>query len=309
MSIDLCIYDKCNNRCLMCTNPDGPWPTWDNDFDYSYKAIINRIEARQKEIKKAESIYITGGEPTLHPEFLEILKYLKDNFSDQRVKLLTNGRRFSYKNFTEKTLSINQNFEIDLSIYGPNSKIHDSITRSKNSFKQTCAGLDNLLKQKKSGQIIGVRFVLTKLSYKYLKEMINLVRTKFNNLDRVIIIFPEIEAQAVKNLKKIKITYQEVRPYVEDIFSQIRYVKGIRFYHFPLCTLSYNFWPHIWRTVSENELTFLKKCNKCIYKEYCHGIQKEYLKYFGEKDFSPVISKIKIIKSGNFHHPIKRINK
>ncbi len=307
MSIDLCIYDKCNNRCLMCTNPDGPWPAWDGSFDYDYKSIIDRLNNAKDRVKSSDSIYITGGEPTLHPDFLEILEYLKQHFSRQRIKLLTNGRRFSYQDFAKDVLNINQNFEIDLSIYGPNSEIHDNVTRSKNSFNQTCAGLGNLLSQKKIGQIVGVRIVLTKISYRHIDQMIDLIKNKFNQVDRVVIIFPEIEAQAVKNLRKVKITYQDVKPYIESIFSKIKYFKEIRFYHFPLCTLDNKFWPFIWRTVPENELIFLKECQKCNYKEYCHGIQKEYLKHVSRRDFFPIKENIKIRKTNDFHRPIEAI--
>ena len=308
MSIDLCIYDKCNNKCLMCTNPSGSWPAWDNSFDYSYKAIIKRLEGAKEKISLADSIYITGGEPTLHPRFLDILKYLKRYFSKQQIKLLTNGRRFSYENFAIESLNINQNFEIDLSIYGPDSEVHDSVTRSKDSFKQTCLGLNNLLIHKKPRQIIGVRIVLTKLSYRYIGEMLDLIKNKFSEVDRVVIIFPEIEAQVIKNFEKINITYQDVKPYIEDVFLKIKYFKEIRFYHFPLCTLSNKIWPYIWRTISEQEVKFLKTCEKCNYKKYCLGIPEGYLKHVGMENFTPVTEKIIILSSNDIHKPIDSVN-
>jgi len=307
--MDICVWDKCNNKCLMCTNPDRPWPAWDGSFDYSYKSLIKRIEKSEEKIKTYDSIYLSGGEPTLHPDFLKVLEFISKHFPKQRIILLTNGRKFLYRNFAQEVLNITNNLDIELSIYGPNKKIHESVTRASGSFEQTIQGLENLLNYKKEGQLINVRFVITKLSYKYLEEFLKMMKKRFLLTDRIMLIFWEVEHQAVKNIKAIKVTYNQVFPYLEKTNHLLNFFKEIRLYHFPLCTISENFWPYVWRTLPEDGVIFKNSCNQCRYKKYCLGIPKEYSEHMGVKEFEPIKKNFKIKETKDTYHPILIINK
>lgn len=304
--MDLNVWDKCNNRCLMCTNPDWPWPAWDNSYDYGYKAIIKRIDKAKEQIQSDDSIYLTGGEPTLHPYFLDIFAYISQNFPNQRIKLLTNGRRFFYKDFTKKFLDLNNDFDIDLSIHGANSHIHDAITRTPGSFEQAMGGLENLLFYRDK-QMIGIRYVITKLSYQSINQFLEIIKKKFLSIDRIILIFWEIENQAIKNLESVKINHSQVRPYLEKIQPLIKDFKEIRFYHFPLCAIPEKFWPQVWRTLSKKDVDFVESCNRCLYKKYCLGIQKNYLKYIDNKEFVPIRRRLEIIETGDTFRPISEV--
>lgn len=308
MSLDICVWDKCNNRCRMCTNPIERWPSWDGSYDYSIDAITKRIDNKKEEFLKMDSIYLSGGEPTMNPSFLDLLKYLKNNFPDQRVKLLTNGRRFSYDDFAKKTLAINNNFEIDLSIYGPTEEVHDKITQTKNSFNQTTLGLENLLNYKKKGQIVGVRTVITGLSYKYIEQMLELIAVRFPTVDRVVIIFWEPEAQAIINQSEVEVKYDAVKTYLEKLsVNFLEQFRDVRFYHFPLCRLPMKLWPYMWRTLPKEEIEFVKECDDCNYKKYCLGIHKGYLENVEDNGFKAIKNDIKIIDSGFQYRPIRGI--
>jgi len=289
----------------MCTNPDCPWPARDGSFNYDYDSIIKRLKKDKGDIKNQDSIYLSGGEPTLHPCFFDIINYLKENFPEQKIKLLTNARRFIYPDFARKFLKIAGDLEIDVSLYGPTKEIHNKVTRAKNSFEQTAGGLKNLLRYKTKKQVIGLRIVITKFSYKHLKDILALVKSEFPAIDRVIIIFPELEGQALKNLEKIKITYSRARPYIEKTFPLLKNFKEMRFYHFPLCTLNEKFWPYIWRTLPDEEVEFIKICHSCNFKKYCQGIHKNYLENIGKTDFSSIKRKISVKETENFYKPIK----
>jgi len=307
MTIDLCVWDRCNNSCLMCTNPDRPWPAWDGDFGYDFELIIKRLEKHKEKINKAESIYLTGGEPTLHPQFLDILKYLAKNFPKQRLKLLTNGRRFVYQDFAKRVLSVTNNFEIDMSLCGPTSEVHDSVTQAGGSFEQAIGGLKNLLKNKKRGQVIGVRTVLNKITYQQIPQTLFLLRKEASSLDRVIVVFMELEAQAIKNIDLVKINYAQVRPYINQTVPILKDFKEIRFYHFPLCAADKEIWPYVWRTLPADEVDFVAVCGECNYKNLCLGVHRGYLENVSKKDFLPIRGKIEIELSGDFYQPIKKV--
>jgi len=307
MAFDLCLWDKCNNRCRMCTNPPAPWPAWDGSFGYDYDSIIARLEKKSVEIKLSDSIYITGGEPTIHPRFRDILKYLKFNFPKQTKRLLSNGRSFSYEKYAQDILAIDPDLEIDMSLYGPNEKIHDAVTQAPGSFEQSRQGLKNLLRNKSVNQVIGLRFVLTRESYQNILEFLDLVKNDFSQIDRLIIIFPEYEAQAVKNMDDIMIKYREVKPLVNDVREKILTLSKLvetRLYHFPLCVIDRKFWPLVWKTWPENEVEFIEACDQCQMKKFCVGPHKGYLQNVGVDEFLPFLSRVEVEESGNVYRPI-----
>jgi len=307
--MDICVWDRCNNKCFMCTNPDRPWPAWDGSFDYSYKSLIERIKKSEEKIKTYDSIYLSGGEPTLHPEFSRVLRFISEYFPKQRIKLLTNGRKFLYRDFTEEVLNITNNLDVELSIYGSDKKSHEAVTRTLGSFEQTLNGLKNLLNYKKKGQLINVRFVITKLSYKHLEEFLKLMKKKFISTDRIMLIFWEVEHQAVKNIKTVKVTYNQVSPYLKNANALLKTFKEVRLYHFPLCVISEKFWPYVWRTLPEDGILFKSSCNKCKYKKYCLGIPKEYSEHIGINEFKLINKNIEIEETKDTYHPILKVNK
>ena len=291
----------------MCTNPDRPWPAWDGSFDYDLKSIIGRLEKNQEKIKATDCIYLTGGEPTLHPHFLDILKYLAKNFPEQRLKILSNGRRFSYSDFAKKVLGATDNLEIDMSLCGPSSQVHDRVTRTAGSFEQAKKGLVNLLKHKSGSQVVGIRTVLSRITYPHIGQTLSLLSKEFPSLDRTIVIFMEFEAQAIKNSQAIKINYGQVRPFINDVFPLLEKFKEIRFYHFPLCVVDPKLWPYLWRTLPKKEIGFVPACRKCQYKKLCLGIHKGYLKNISQKDFSPIRRKVELKTSGIIYRPIESV--
>lgn len=305
--MDLCIWDKCNNRCVMCTNPYPSWSAWDGSFDYDYDALIGRIEKDRKRFLSNDSIYLTGGEPTIHPNFLDIVKYLKNNFLKQRIKILTNGRRFYYEDFVKCFLKISSNIEVDVSLHGHDGVSHDRITGVKKSFDQAFVGLKYLLKHKQAGQIIGIRFVVNNLSYKNIRRFLEIIYDTYPNIDRVILIFWEAEEQAVENLKKVKINFNKVRPYLDAAYDQAVKFKDFRLYHFPLCTIQERFWRYAWITLPDNEIFYPSFCSDCDYQEYCMGVQRSYEKFVGLDDVGFTKKGIAVKKTNDPHHPIRGI--
>lgn len=316
MAIDICIWDKCNNRCLMCTNPPAPWPAWpDGGTSYEYESVISRLEAREDEIKNSDSIYIAGGEPTIHPRFLDIWNYIQKNFPRHRLILLSNGRRFYYSDFAKEVLRTKNPLDIELSLHGANEQVHDGITQAKGSFKQGKEGLKNLLMYKRSYHSVGVRYVITKKSYQYIPDFLKLARKEFPLINRVVFVFWEVESGAWNNSQELDVSYKEVFPYLNKSISLVSELQNVRFYHFPLCTVPMRLWPCVWRTLPEEEVKFPQTCNNCLYKNMCLGVPDTYYEYRTEnrlvleQEIKPIQQKVVIEKdhSNPYHHPIDKI--
>ena len=298
----IALWNKCNNRCLMCSNPPG----YEKGKGYDFKSLVLRF---QKIDPGEKEIYLTGGEPTLHPQFFKLLTILRKRCPRAKIILDTNGRMFFYEDFLRECLGYG-NLEFQVSLCAHTAFLHDKITQTEGSFEQTVKGIKNLLFLGSSENEVEIRVVIHKLTLPYLKEIYDFVAKNFPQIVRLIFIFMEMEGQAQKNIEKVGITYKKARPYMEDFFKKIKSAPfEIRLYHFPLCVLQFKFWPYLWRTLPEKEITFLKKCSQCLYQKYCLGIHRDYLKMIGGKEFKPIRKKIEIQETENFHHPIKSASK
>ena len=81
---------------------------------------------------------ITGGEPFLRNDILEIIKYARNKYI--AVSILTTGNFLTKQIIDElSNLYIHQ---IQFSLYGANAKTHDSITQINGSFKKTMEAIN-----------------------------------------------------------------------------------------------------------------------------------------------------------------------
>ncbi len=304
---DICIWNRCNNNCIMCTNPVG-FQSKEGSKDYSFEKITERVQTNIDFYNNIQdNVNFTGGEPTTHPHFLELCYWFRRNFPEKRLVLASNGRMFSYSCFAKSFLKIN-NLVVETAILGPNKKLHDTITGVEGSFEQTVKGILNILKYRKRFQELELRLILIKQNYRVTEETLNFIVDNFPLVDRVVIIFPEPEGKCGKNYDKVGINYEQVKGKIASVVGKFNdKFKQLRLYHFPLCTLKPELWKYIWITQRRDEVIYLPVCNNCSYKKYCSGIHKDYLSIIGDKEFNPVETGLKFKIEDNPHHPITDI--
>jgi len=299
---DIAIWNQCNSHCIMCTN-SSEYQTRKNSTYYSLKKL--KEVWGQRPIKPHESLSFTGGETTIHPQFFKVVHWFHKKFPKSPVVIASNGRMFYYKEFTKNLLKIN-NIHIEVALHGHDAKSHDAITRSKGSFKQTIAGIHNLIKYKKPSQGLELRLIITKLTYKNLDKILAFIKSEFNikKIQSVVLIFIEMEGQAQDNLNVVGVSYKEVMKYLPKVVDTwLPVFKDLRLYHFPLCIIPPKYWPYTWRTLRAEEIIYLPACKKCPYKKYCLGIHDHYSKLMGGKEFKPP-KNVKVKTRDYFYNPI-----
>lgn len=293
---DICFWNRCNNYCLICSNPDGHW----RKQDYDYPHLTQRLALLRG---KTREITATGGEPTIHPDFFKLLAFLKAKLPDTRLFLLSNGRRFFYPSFAKSCLGFNNIMNIGISLHGYDARTHDRVTQVEGSFQQTIGGIKNILKYKNKNQNLELRVIITGLSASYVHKILHLVHTDFAKTDRVVLVFMEIEGKAKEDIKRTAITYKEWNNYWPRIEPMMKNFREIRLYHFPLCTIKPRLWKHMWRTLPEHEIAFPPRCRSCWCKRYCLGVHKGYLKKIGNAEFLPP-PEVTVQIRDNFYRPI-----
>jgi MoaA/NifB/PqqE/SkfB family radical SAM enzyme len=128
-------YD-CNDRCVFCL--DAHTHDGTNRDREEIRAQI--LDGRRK---GAERLILSGGEPTIHPDFVAFVR-LGKMAGYRKVQTVTNGRMFAYREFLTRCVDAGLS-EITFSIHGPNAKVHDALVGTKGAFEQEVRGLRHAL--------------------------------------------------------------------------------------------------------------------------------------------------------------------
>ena len=291
------VWNVCNNKCLMCSNPRG----YADVGSYSLAAL----KARVATFDKGETdIYLTGGEPSLYPRLFELLGYLRGRFPRARIVIDTNGRMFAYRDFARECAAFG-NMEFQVSICGHSAAAHDAVTLTPGSFDQTVAGIRNLLSPDRGGAAVELRFVLTGMSLRNMEKVYRLALNGLKGIKALVFIFLEMEGMAGVNKSRVGLRYSGAAGAVRGFFSRAETPPfELKLYHFPLCVLPAELWKYAWRTLPGKEISFPAGCRRCRVKKYCLGVHGDYLKFYGAGEFSPVTKPPRIISGPNPCRPV-----
>ena len=88
-----------------------------------------------------QNITLIGGEPTLHPNFFDIVKYIADK--DCHISIVTNGLVLKNKSFCDKLKKIdNGKLRLGISLKGSTNNDY-KIHCGKNAFESVLLGIEN----------------------------------------------------------------------------------------------------------------------------------------------------------------------
>ncbi len=137
---NILLTTSCNNSCIWCyggSRLGSDAFMTENTFDI----ILNKL----REVK-CHKIVFSGGEPTLHESLFKFITKSIDSHIKQ-IYIITNG-----SNLTEEFLTniepIKKYIQLNISIHGSSSSIHDRITRNSGSFEKLILGAKLALKKR-----------------------------------------------------------------------------------------------------------------------------------------------------------------
>lgn len=141
-NIHIEITSICNERCVHCYIPHE---YKNNYMDFSlFKRIV-----RESKNMNVLNFTLTGGEPMLHPQFIEIIKLCKrENFS---LNILSNLTVINEHIIHE--LKSNPLINVQASLYSVTPEIHDAITKMKGSCNLTKTAIKKSVKNNINLQI------------------------------------------------------------------------------------------------------------------------------------------------------------
>jgi len=138
LRMDLALTFRCQNNCVHCY-AGGPHETAELSTE-QWKEIIDRLRKIGVFI-----LTFTGGEPTLREDLPELLLYAQNRGAV--AGLVTNGRRLKDKSYVEKLEKAGLDF-VQVTLESHKPQIHDLITAKRGSWKETVAGIKNVVPTK-----------------------------------------------------------------------------------------------------------------------------------------------------------------
>lgn len=289
----------CNNNCVYCLIPHKNY----NKLDYLPKLTEEMKKARMKGI---DNIDFSGGEPTIYPKAVSLIKYAK-KIGFKNVNLVTNGRVLSDKRNFDRFLDAGVT-RVIFSVDSSREDVQDKITRSLGSYKEMAAAMK--LSKNYPNIDTGATVVISKLNYEHLSETVDYLRgfgLKFINLQYLLpVIFDSFNSLKLNG--RVVPTYEEVRPHIEQVLvkdSKGKMPEDIHIHFVPFCklpncdkyiepeTAKYN------RVVIgykgegftigdsiDSVSTKTEKCHGCVYNIVCIGFFERQKKIFGiENEF------------------------
>lgn len=156
----------CNNRCPGCSNVyaeqrGGPPPMSARQWRELLAPFID----------EAVQIRLTGGEPTLHPEFFAILDEVTSH--EAHVTVFTNGRWPHPEAFVERLREKRHLSGLLVSLHGPTAASHEAFSGVSGSFQET---LDNIRLAIRAGITVALSTVITRHSWDQLDDVVALGR-------------------------------------------------------------------------------------------------------------------------------------
>lgn len=276
----LILTQKCNSNCLMCPTAEVIRRK-ENGLNIDYT-----IESIRYIPNDARHLTITGGEPFLVKEkIFDLLSEIKTRLPYTECLLLTNGRALGYKPYADKFAELSpKKIIIGIPLHGYNSETHDRITQSKGGFMQTVSGIKNLIYR---GFNVEIRLVVSKLNYKYIDKIAELIVNEFPKVGSVKIMGLEMSGNAARNVDDVWIPYPTAFEHSKSAITKL-VSNGINvgLYNFPLCAVGRSFHLLCAKSITGYKIRFAEKCEECKKRENCGGIFAGTIRLAG-KDVIP----------------------
>lgn len=152
------ITNRCNENCVFCHAKDK------NELSLEdIKTIIDNLGGI-----KIHDVILTGGEPVLHRELLDILDWFKQQGIE--CDLCSNGTLID-EEFANKLHSYLT--EISISLDTVNPSVYDALRGTKNGLEKVLTGIKKL---QKAGIDVHLTNVLTKENYEEIENVIQMAQ-------------------------------------------------------------------------------------------------------------------------------------
>ena len=175
------------------------------------------------------AVHLTGGEPTIHPRFVDVLRLAKR--LKMRTSVGTIGTMLSRREFAADALPFLD--EGLFSLHGPSAHVHDAMTRRDGSFRQVVDAL-TLARELRPDFGAFVNTVITNTNIEFLGETVELA----DQLGASLIIVSNLtpEGLGLDNYRQLAVPLSRLGAILPTIPAHASNAI-VRFFGVPMCLL------------------------------------------------------------------------
>lgn len=284
---------KCNINCVYCST-SAEFPEINMNT-----ASIKKLISQAKEKYSAAKIALSGGEPTIRKDIVELVKYCKElEFKEIAVK--TNGLLFYYERNVNKLIAAGMD-KVHITFHGPHEELYSQLTLTKNSYDFVLQGIKNVLKHKKK---VVIDLSVTRINQQTLSDSVILLRGMGIEDFYLWLILPE--GESIKLGKEFFLSMTEAKPVYENLFENAKKNDfNMKSLFVPYCVLP-DYAENIFNPIDEGiiittpqrELLLedsnldlgdkIESCRRCRRYATCFGPHNGYVELWGTDEFRPL---------------------
>lgn len=254
--------ERCNSYCLMCSQPpravDDEWRV---EQLCDLAALID---------KNADSLAISGGEPTLlGAGLLRVVRTCAKELPTTSIHVLSNGRLLADRHYTRSFEGAHPALSWGVPLYGDHYRLHDYVVQSEGAFSETVRGLYAL---HEAAQSVEIRVVLVRPVVERLMSLLRYLARNFPFVDHVALMGAEPVGFAKAHHSAL---WCDPADFGEVLADACYYLDArgmpVSLFNLPLCILPRRAWTYARRSISEWKQHYLPDCEGCGVRDRCAG--------------------------------------
>lgn len=295
--LDIKLTYNCNNHCALCCQDDAI----KNEKSTIPKEDVLRFARAYLQNANETKIVLTGGEPTTHPELVQIIKELK-GMGFFNIQLQTNatfkGCSFSIQDIINAGVD-----SFGISLHGNSPEMHETFTNTPNSFKNT---IHSLLEIQRYNIPVALNCVISNKNVHQLSEIVDFVIAD-KLAESIQFAFIHITGRAYDHHEQVPRISVAADSVIKSINEHVNDHIIIKSEAIPFCLMR-GYEKHVAEIEKLNDITILDKrgvlnfssrrenvlkkknvsCKQCLFYSMCEGPWHEYPDLFGWEEFKPV---------------------
>jgi MoaA/NifB/PqqE/SkfB family radical SAM enzyme len=301
--VEIQLGHMCNNRCVFCVS--GQETALGRARPLDREPILTEIRAAFAAGHR--KITLLGGEPTLQPAFLDVVREtVKLGFEE--IVIFTNGVKTARAAFVDEILATGGRFTFRFSLQGATEEAHERTTRKDGSFARLLQSMRHVHER---NQKLTVNMCVVKSNYESVDvfpELLLPLGASQLHLDMVRPLDAGVRTEA---------EFADMIPRYSDMVAPLeRMVRGFpKGFDANIGNLPYCISPHLGPFIhhdgektmtiavdGEKKLSkpwdkYLVKrrdkskpeaCRQCVFDSRCSGVFEKYRELYGDAEFVPV---------------------
>ena len=290
--LELHLTYTCPERCAFCSEEHRMKAYRRYPVTWGRVATVLRTHAS----RGVKNVHLTGGEPTIHPEFVDTLVLAKK--LGMRTSVGTIGTRLSDEEFARRALPYLD--EALFSLHGPNAAVHDDLAGRAGSFDQVVRAI-RLALELKPGFGAYVNTVVTTKNIDALGDTVALA----DELGAKLIVISNVtpEGNGLDRYEELAVPLEKLRAVLPNVPVRAKHAI-VRFFGTPMCLLGEHamlsndlhwdprvtvewqsapgkvMFDGIYSWAPDRKRVHVAECAECVRRSVCMGVFDRYAELF-----------------------------